>query len=129
MDCPILVVDDESSFLAVVSEFFGSRGFKVTTARELEEAEALVLKFPYALVIADLSLTKLNSDEGLRLMDLIRERSPRTRIILLSGRVSAEVREEALKRGAHAVLRKPQSLASIGEVAQQLLEVNDGQPA
>ena len=126
MDFSILIVDDESSCLAVVSEFFVARGFAVTTAQEFEEAEALVIKVSYSLVIVDLSLTKLNADEGLRLIDLIRERSPRTRIILLSGRISTEVREEALKRGANAVLCKPQRLDSIGALAQQLLEVSDG---
>jgi DNA-binding response OmpR family regulator len=125
MDFQILVVDDESTCVSTVSDYFGSQGFKVTTAGELEEAEALIIKYQYSLVISDLSLTALNSDEGLRLIDLIRDRSPRTKIILLSGRVSPEVRSEALKRGAQAVLEKPQRLASLGAMAEALLEVRD----
>lgn len=129
MDFAILVVDDESSCLSALSEYFKGQGFQVTTARELEEAEALIIKFDYSLVIADLSLTALNSDEGLRLIDHIRDRSPRSKVILLSGRISPEVRAEALKRGAQAVLGKPQPLRSLGALAEQLLEVSDGLPA
>jgi len=126
MDYPVLLVDDEPQCLSAVSEYFAHQGFQVTNARELEEAEALIIKFDYALVIADLSLTALSSDEGLRLIDHIRERSPQTKVILLSGRISPEVRAEALKRGAQAVLGKPQSLGSLRALAEQLLEVSDG---
>jgi two-component system response regulator RegA len=123
MDNAILLVDDESAFLSTISEFFTNLDFKVMTAQELEEAEALIIKYSFRLVIADLSLTALNSDEGLRLIDHIRDRSPRTKIILLSGRVSPEVRQEALQRGAHAVLLKPQRLSDIGTIVEHLLEV------
>lgn len=123
MDNAILLVDDESAFLSTISEFFTNLDFKVMTAQELEEAEALIIKYSFRLVIADLSLTALNSDEGLRLIDHIRDRSPLTKIILLSGRVSPEVRQEALQRGAHAVLLKPQRLSDIGTIVEHLLEV------
>jgi len=125
MNFAILLVDDESACLSPVREYFTREGFQVTTAQELEEAEALIIKYDYSLVIADLSLTTLNSDEGLRLIDHIRDRSPKTKTILLSGRVSPEVQAEAFKRGAQAVLSKPQSLASLGTVAEKLLEVRD----
>lgn len=123
MSPSILLVDDEPSYLAAVSEFFLHLDYHVVAAQELEEAEALIITSHFSLVIVDLSLTNFNSDEGLRLIDLIGERSPETKIILLSGRVSPEVRAEALKRGAHAVLNKPQHLADIGALAERLLEV------
>lgn len=129
MDFAILLVDDEPVCLGNVADYFRQKGLKVTTARELEEAEALIIKFQYSLVIADLSLTQINADEGLRLIDHIQDRSPQTKVILLSGRISPQVRAEALRRGAQAVLDKPQSLRDLGDLAEQLLEVPNGLPA
>jgi DNA-binding NtrC family response regulator len=103
MNMALLVVDDESSYLAMVCEYFRNRGYKV---REYEEAEALFCKYSYSLVITDLWMTSVHADEGLYLIDTIKEKSPQTKIILLSGRVSSTLHEEALKRGAHAVLGK-----------------------
>lgn len=117
----ILLVDDEPACLAAVREFFSHLDYAVFAAQELEEAEALIITRDFSLVIADLSLTAFNADEGFRLIDLIGERSPQTKIILLSGRASPEIRDEALKRGAHAVLRKPQRMADVGAIAEQLL--------
>lgn len=126
MNCSLLLVDDDSSCLSAVAEYFSNLGYLVTKAKELEEAEALIIIFDYSLVIVDLSLTSLCADEGLRLIDLVQERSPRTKIILMSGRVSPEVRKEALNRGAHAVLGKPQHLPDVAQLVAQLLEVPSG---
>ena len=123
MDLALLIVDDESSYLAMVCEYFGARGYKVHSAQEYEEAEALLCKYDYSLVITDLCLTAVQADEGLHLIDTIKEKSPQTKIILLSGRATSAVHEEALKRGAHAVLGKPQPLDFINDVAKSLLEV------
>ena len=38
----LLVVDDEESICFSMSEYFSQHGFKVDTARELEEAEKLI---------------------------------------------------------------------------------------
>jgi DNA-binding NtrC family response regulator len=123
MNLALLVVDDESSYLAMVCEYFGTHGYKVHAAQEYEEAEALLCKYSYSLVITDLCMTAVEADEGLHLIDTIKEKSPQTKIILLSGRVTAKVHEEALKRGAHAVLGKPQPLNFINDLAKSLLEV------
>lgn len=126
MKTSLLLVDDEPTCLGAMSEYFATRGFQVTAAREMEEAQALVNKHEYALAITDLSLTSLNSDEGLRLLDHIRHRSPRTKIILLSGRISPEVQAEAAKRGIDAVLSKPQSLDHIAKLVVNILEASNG---
>lgn len=126
MHFAILLVDDDPLCLGAITDYFQQKGFRVTAARELEEAEALIIKFSYSLVISDLSLTAINSDEGLRLIDHIQDRSPKTKAILLSGRISPQVRTEALRRGAQAVLDKPQSLRDLGALAEKLLEVPHG---
>ncbi len=123
MNLALLVVDDEPMYLAAATEYFSSHGYDVHSAREFEEAEALLSKYNYSVVITDLCLTVVQANEGLRLIDAVKEQAPQTKIILLSGRVSLEIQEEALRRGAHAVLGKPQPLNSIDVIARSLLEV------
>ncbi|MEA2600717.1 MAG: hypothetical protein QOF89_1709 [Acidobacteriota bacterium] len=121
MSARILVVDDEESILSAIREYFGPLGYEVDCARELEEAEALLAHVRYALLIADLRLTGSQSAEGLELVRFARERSPWTRIILLTGYGSVEVETEALGRGVDAFLQKPQPLAHLADIASELM--------
>jgi DNA-binding NtrC family response regulator len=117
----ILIVDDEESILAAVREYFESQSrFDVDCARELEEAEALLSHVHYALLIADLRLTGAHSNEGLELIRFARERSPWTRVVLLTSYGSPEVESEAVSRGVDAFLQKPMPLADLARVAADL---------
>ncbi len=116
----LLVVDDEESILSAIREYFLPLGYDVDCARELEEAEALLVHIRYALVIADVRLTGVHGNEGLELIRFIRERSPWTRIIVLTGYGSTEIEMEAIGRGVDAFLQKPQPLAELAAIAANL---------
>lgn len=116
----LLVVDDEEPILSAIREYFQPLGYDVDCARELEEAEALLTHIRYGLMIADLRLTGIHSNEGLELIRFTRERSPWTRIILLTGYGSLEMENEALGRGVDAFLQKPQPLAELAAIAANL---------
>jgi DNA-binding NtrC family response regulator len=116
----ILVVDDEEAILLAIHEYFVPLKYEVDCARELEEAEALLSHVRYALLIADLRLTGIHSNEGLELIRFTRERSPWTRIVVLTGYGSAEMESEAVGRGVDAFLQKPMPLADLAEIAAAL---------
>lgn len=116
----LLVVDDEEAILSAIREYFQPLGYDVDCARELEEAEALLVHIRYALVIADVRLTGVHGNEGLELIRFIRERSPWTRIIVLTGYGSTEIEMEAIGRGVDAFLQKPQPLAELAAIAANL---------
>ena len=54
----LLVVDDEESICFSMSEYFSQHGFKVDTAREMEEAEGLLKHTEYKVIIQDLRLVQ-----------------------------------------------------------------------
>lgn len=118
----ILIVDDEEPILFAISEYFETLGYEVDCARELEEAEALLSHVHYRLLIADLRLSGIHSNEGLELIRFARERSPWTRIIVLTGYGSPDLEVDALARGVDAFLHKPQPLAGLAEIAACLTE-------
>ena len=118
----LLVVDDEESICFSMSEYFSHHGFKVDTARDVEEAEKLVENTRYTVLIQDLRLGIKKSPDGLELISIVRRTNPETRIIILTAYGSAEMEDEARERGADAFLRKPKPLSQVAQVVQGLLE-------
>jgi DNA-binding NtrC family response regulator len=125
----LLVVDGEESICFSMKEYFTLHGYKVDTARELEEAEQLVETSDYEVVIQDLRLGPAQKPDGLEMIKFIRNQNPRTRIIVLTAYGSAEMEEEAIRNGADAFLRKPKPLSHVAQVLQGLLESKPRQAA
>ncbi|HZN08379.1 MAG TPA: response regulator [Pyrinomonadaceae bacterium] len=118
----LLVVDDEESICFSMSEYFSQHGFKVDTARELEEAEGLIKATDYRVIIQDLRLGLKRHPDGLDIIKLVHKRNPETRIVVLTSYGSPEVEEEARRAGADAFLRKPKPLSQVAQVVQGLIE-------
>ncbi len=118
----LLVVDGEESICFSMKEYFSLQGYKVDTARELEEAERLVEASDYEVVIQDLRLGPSLKPDGLEMIRFIRNQNPRTKIIVLTAYGSAEMEQEALRSGADAFLRKPKPLSHVAQVIQGLIE-------
>jgi DNA-binding NtrC family response regulator len=118
----LLVVDDEESICFSMSEYFSQHGFKVDTAREMEEAESLLKKTEYKVVIQDLRLGAARRPDGIEIIKMVHQRNPDTRIVVLTSYGSPEVEAEARDAGADAFLRKPKPLSQVAQVVQGLIE-------
>jgi two-component system response regulator AtoC len=125
----ILVVDDEESICFSMSEYFSLHGFRVDTARELDEAEKLIQATDYKVVIQDLRLSRTRNPDGLDMIKLIHEHNPQTRIVVLTAYGSMEMEDEARRCGADAFLRKPKPLSQVAQVIQGLIEAPPKQHA
>ena len=118
----LLVVDDEESICFSMSEYFSQHGFKVDTAREMEEAEGLIKATEYNVIIQDLRLGIARRTDGIDIIRLVHQKNPDTRIVVLTSYGSAEVEVEARLAGADAFLRKPKPLSQVAQVVQGLIE-------
>ncbi|HUE83136.1 MAG TPA: response regulator [Pyrinomonadaceae bacterium] len=117
----LLVVDDEESICFSLSDYFSQKGFTVDTAHEIEEAERLIEKTAYEVVIQDLRLGNTVRHEGLEVIRFVHQRNPDTRVVVLTGDGTPEVEDEALLNGADVFLRKPKPLSQIARVVQGLM--------
>jgi two-component system, response regulator, stage 0 sporulation protein F len=117
----LLIVDDEEPILLAMEEYFRTVGYDVDCVRELEEAEALLSKLRYALVVADLRLTGIYGVEGLELVGYIRQRCPHTRMILLTAYGTPEIEAEARRLGVDAFIYKPKPLPELAQIVFALL--------
>ena len=118
----LLVVDDEESICFSMSEYFSQHGFKVDTARELDEAEGLIKVTDYKVIIQDLRLGLAHQPDGIEIIKLVHKNNPDTRIVVLTSYGSPEVEAEARRAGADAFLRKPKPLSQVAQVVQGLIE-------
>jgi two-component system alkaline phosphatase synthesis response regulator PhoP len=116
----LLLIDDEESLLIPMARYFERLGWSVTTAREREEAEALLEHRAFDVIVLDLALSGYGL-EGLDLLREVRRGGSRSAVLVLSGVVNRDITEEALRRGADAVFAKPQSLGDIAQAAADLL--------
>jgi DNA-binding response OmpR family regulator len=118
----LLVVDDEESICFSMREYFSQHGFRVDTARELDEAEGLIKATDYKVIIQDLRLGLEHQPDGIEIIKLVHKSNPDTRIVVLTSYGSPEVEAEARRAGADAFLRKPKPLSQVAQVIQALIE-------
>ena len=116
----ILIVDDEPHILFALEDFLSSGGMTVTTASELEEAQALVATRSFDAIIADLRLSGSDGTEGLELARFVREVGPETPLVLLTAYGTPALQAAAERLGARFV-SKPQPLEVISRLVSQLI--------
>ncbi len=102
----ILIVDDQSVICEYLAGLF-SPEVSVTTAGTLEDALTALSHHNFALVISDLSLKGREGREGFEILSHVRVTSPGTKVMIMTGTATDDVKAEALKLGATHFLRKP----------------------
>lgn len=104
----LVVVEDDHRFAETLRAEFQHLGYRVETASCLADLEALRGSFDYAVI--DL---RIGRDSGLDAIERIRERSPRVRIVVLTGYSSIATAVQATKLGAVNYLAKPVDVDTI----------------
>jgi DNA-binding NtrC family response regulator len=100
----LLVVDDDNAILTLVGAIAQKEGFSVATTVTGEGAMQFLRHRPADLVLLDLRMPGVIGLETLR---AIREHSPQSRVVLMSGYATIESAVEAVKLGAMDYLTKP----------------------
>ena len=116
---PLLLVDDDATFVQVLARALSSRGFRVLPAHTLAEALVLARQNNPRYCVLDL---KLGEENGLKLIPELHTLVPDLRILLLTGYASIATAVEAIKRGAHDYLAKP---VDADAVVRALLDGDD----
>ncbi len=103
-----------------MQRMLGSAGLAVDTAETLENALELLLMNRYHAVIADVRLGGAFSREGLEVLRFVRAQGTKTRVIIMTGYGSEDVRREALGLGADQYFEKPVSFIRLSEALGRL---------
>lgn len=117
----ILVVEDEASLRNLLVNVLEPSGYRVLCARDGREA---LEYFENRELEIDAILLDLNMPEmhGLEVYKELQRFRPRTKVLVVSGNISKEVKTEMLKLGQHEFLEKPYR---IDEVCRRLRAMLD----
>src|SRR4051794_22986068 len=100
----LLVVDDEESLRITTAAIFEREGYIVDTASSGDEAIDLLSRTDYDLVLTDLHM---EAGDGISVLTRIRQETPLTISVVLTGFASVESAIAALQEGAYDYLIKP----------------------
>ena len=89
------------------------RGDEIIVCGDLESAQLVVERYSPACIVTDVRLSSPFRFEGLDLVADVRRRMGEQRIVVMTGARTEGLQDEALARGAYAVLRKPFTSAEL----------------
>lgn len=114
-DRRLLVVDDDEPFLRRLSKAMEKRGFEVETAGSVAAGRAVATARPPAYAVVDL---RLDDGNGLDVVEVLRDKRPDCRVVVLTGYGAIATAVAAVKIGATDYLSKP---ADAGDVFRALM--------
>ncbi len=116
----VLVVDDEEHIALMLQEGLAKLpNCEVTAATGGAQGLQLFAQRPFDLLITDY---KMPGMDGLTLANQIRQRYPRTRVILLSASADKVIEEQRSNMAIQHILDKPVKLADIRTITLETLE-------
>lgn len=100
----ILLVDDESSILAVLKALLSAEGHDVVAIQDGNKAVEVIKSDKFHLMISDIRMTPVN---GMELLALAHDQQPSMAVIMITAYASVETAVEAVKTGAYDYVTKP----------------------
>ena len=119
----LLLVEDNRELADWLSRALSASGHAVDVARDGVEADQLLSSEPYALVILDIGLPRLDGFEVLR---RLRRRGNRVPVLVLTAQAGVDDRVHGLDLGADDYLGKPFELSELEARTRALLRRSQG---
>lgn len=117
----ILIVDDEVEITEILADLL-SEEYECLRAASAEEALARLTQSEFQLVISDITMPGMS---GLDMIPHVKELSPDTVVVMISGMQTVESAIGALRLGAFDYLMKPFDLRQVEAVVKRALEHHD----
>jgi two-component system response regulator RegA len=121
-DNSLLLVDDDEPFLRRLAKAMEKRGFVPEVAGSVAAGKAIATARPPAYAVVDL---RLEDGNGLDVVEVLREKRPDVRVVVLTGYGAIATAVAAVKIGATDYLSKP---ADANDIMAALLAPADELP-
>jgi ATP-dependent Lon protease len=118
----VLVVDDEPNFLILLDRILSREGYQVTAAISAERAVGQLARENFDLAILDINMYPMS---GVELLAAIKDRSPMTQVVMITGYPTDHTRDQSEKLGAVGYLTKPIDISELSALLRQLAETHE----
>jgi DNA-binding NtrC family response regulator len=115
----ILILDDEPIVCKRLKPGFQKAGYGVETFTDSGSAMARIEQKRFDVVITDL---KMEGCDGIQFLARVKEISPDTGVIVITGYATSETARESLKKGAFDFIAKPFKLGDIIDAVKRFEE-------
>ncbi|HMK36757.1 MAG TPA: response regulator [Desulfomonilaceae bacterium] len=115
----IMIADDSDILNNMLRDVFEDSGFEVIQAFDGVECKALFMQSKPDVAIVDVHMPKIG---GLEVLRYIKEKGPRTVVVVTTGVSTEETAVQAMKLGAADYLVKPFEMRDVVSLVEKLLE-------
>lgn len=115
----VLLVDDEPIVGARLKPALEKIGFYVESYTNSQSAVDRIAEETFDVLVTDL---KMQEPDGLEVMKLVKERSPETKVIIITGFATVETATRTMKSGAADFIAKPFKIKSLCDLIVQLTQ-------
>jgi DNA-binding NtrC family response regulator len=115
----VLVVDDEANARNALAELLRDDGYLTEVAADGQHALRVIDVFEPDVVLTDLKMPVM---DGLKLLELGKQRFPHAAFVVMTAFGSIETAVEAIKRGAENYLTKPLDLDAVSVLVMRAVE-------
>jgi len=112
----ILVLDDETIVLKRLGPALEKAGYIVELFSRSSEASSRIMDKTFDIVITDLKMEGL---DGMQFLTQVKERSPKTEVIVITGFATMDTAKESFQKGVFDFLAKPFKLGEILETVKK----------
>jgi DNA-binding NtrC family response regulator len=113
----ILVLDDEEIVCARLKPALEKDGYQVETFTDSWLAKQRLEEHSFDIVVTDLKMAGI---DGMDLHRFIKDKWPKTRVIIISGFATVEITREALQAGVRDIIAKPFKIGQLKELIDKV---------
>ena len=103
----ILIVDDNPDIRNILNELISDLGYTTRIAANYQQALAEIDKKLPDVALLDVKLSNTENNEGLKLLDHIKNKNKDIPVIIISGHANIEMAVDSLRLGAFEFIQKP----------------------
>ena len=117
----ILLIEDEDSIRRVLKKVLqqDNQSYKFTEATDGQEGILTVKKQHFDLILCDIKMPK---KDGIEVLDFIRNHTPATPVVMISGHGNLETAVQAMRMGAFDYISKPPDLNHLLSTVRSALQ-------
>jgi DNA-binding NtrC family response regulator len=115
----ILVVDDEPIVCERLKPALEKIGFYVETYTESQQAIDRLAEEKFDIVVTDI---KMKGPDGLQILHFVKQQSPATHVVIITGFATVESAREAMKSGAVDFIAKPFKISQLRDLILKIAE-------